>query len=95
MRGVKAQRIECDEIWVIQLLREARERSDRQSRPGRRATARTWTALDADSKLIASRIWSAGVTPNGLASSPRDMADRVANRIHSPTDGQWPYPRRS
>ena len=47
----------------------------------------TWTALDAETKLIVSWL-SAGVMPNAPMPFMTDLASRLANRVQLTTDGR-------
>ena len=64
VRGVKAQRIQCDEIWSLR-PREGRRTSPNSKRAGDPTVGDcwTWTAIDADSKLLIS-YKSAAATRN-------------------------------
>ena len=55
VRGVKSQRIQCDEIWSFVY---AKQRNVPEAKEGQAGDVWTWTALDADSKLIVS--WLVG-----------------------------------
>src|ERR1700724_1789027 len=57
VRHVKAQRVQCDEIWSFTYAKEAHVVSA-EAAPMRAGDTWTWTAIDADSKLIIS--WLAG-----------------------------------
>ena len=64
MRDVPCQRMQCDEIWSL-LLRQGQERGPREGSPGDAGDVWTWTALDADFKLIVS--WLVGGRDAGYA----------------------------
>src|SRR5271167_4346670 len=53
VRHVKAQRVQCDEIWSFTYAKAAHVLSAKAA-PMRAGDTWTWTALDADSKLIIS-----------------------------------------
>jgi IS1 family transposase len=85
VRGVTAKRIQCDEIWSFCHAKA------RNVRPELRGTfgigdVWTWTAIDADSKLIVS--WHVGKreTPDAYQFM-KDVASRLANPIQLTTDG--------
>jgi IS1 family transposase len=83
VRGLKSQRIQCDEIWSFV---GAKEKNVPEDRRGEWGDYWTWTALDADSKLIVSYL----VGPRNTQASydfMADLAGRVANRIQLTTDG--------
>src|SRR4051812_622474 len=49
--GVKAKRIQCDEIWAFVHAKQKNVPSAKKA-PDKAGDVWTWTALDADSKLI-------------------------------------------
>ena len=53
VRGVRAARVECDEIWSF-VYAKAKNVPKAKAAPSGAGDAWTWTALDADSKLIVS-----------------------------------------
>ncbi|MEM8536762.1 MAG: IS1 family transposase, partial [Pseudomonadota bacterium] len=53
VRGVKAQRVECDEIWSFWYAKE-KNVAKAKAAPQGAGDVWTWTALDADSKMILS-----------------------------------------
>jgi hypothetical protein len=55
VRGVKAQRVECDEIWSFVHCKRAKL-AKAKAAPEGSGDCWTWTALDADSKLIVSYL---------------------------------------
>lgn len=89
VRGVKAKRVQCDEIWSFSYAKQrhvatANESSDEVG------DIWTWTALDADSKLIVS--YMVGGRDAGYAHAfMEDVADRLSNRVQLTTDGQKAY----
>ena len=85
VRGIKAKRVQCDEIWSFVYAKQKNV-----------ATAKrldlaygdvwTWTALDADSKLLIS--WLVGGRDAEFANAfMLDVADRLENRVQLTTDG--------
>src|SRR5690348_12543549 len=89
VRGVKAQRIECDEIWSFNYCKRVNV-ANAKAAPADAGDAWTFTALDADSKLIVSYLIGAR---NAEAASDfmMDVADRLATRVQLTTDGFQPY----
>ena len=89
VRGVKSQRVQCDEIWAFCYSKE------KNIPKGKRGTfgygdVWTWTGLDADSKLMVS--WLVGSRDAGAAYEfMMDLADRLANRVQLTTDGHAVY----
>ena len=86
--GVKARRVQCDEIWSF-CYSEQSNTSAAGSRIGR-GDVWTRTALEADSKLIIS--WMVGERDAEAAKLfMSDLKDRLANRIQLTTDGHRAY----
>jgi IS1 family transposase len=86
--GVKARRVQCDEIWSFCYSKQSNTPAE-GSRIGR-GDVWTWTALEADSKLIIS--WMVGERDAEAAKLfMGDLKDRLANRIQLTTDGHRAY----
>lgn len=84
VRDVKAEHIQCDEIWSFVGCKERRVPEDEKG--GERGDAWTWTALDRDSKMLLSyRV--GGRTPEDAHAFTQDLADRLATRVQLTTDG--------
>lgn len=91
VRGVKAKRVQVDEIWSFTYAKERNVKTAKAAPEGAGDTW-TWTAIDADSKLIVS--WLVGGRDAEYAREfIGDVADRVANRIQLTSDGHGPYLR--
>ncbi len=89
VRDVSAKRVQCDEIWSF-CYAKARNVATAKSAPDGAGDVWTWTALDADSKLIVS--WLVGGREAQYANEfMSDVADRLANRVQLTTDGHWAY----
>ncbi|HMR29751.1 MAG TPA: IS1 family transposase [Geminicoccaceae bacterium] len=89
VRNVKAKRIQCDEIWSFTYAK-AKNVATAKAAPEDAGDTWTWTALDADSKLIVS--WLVGGRDAGYATEfMQDAADRLANRVQLTTDGHKAY----
>lgn len=87
--NVKSERIQADEIWSFCY---AKQKNVSQEMPDGSGDVWTWTALDADSKLIVS--WFVGDREAGSAYEfMNDVADRLANRVQLTTDGHKAYLR--
>jgi hypothetical protein len=77
---VASKRIQCDEIWsfcyakqrVVKIAAKAEKEMTKDA-----GDARTWTALDADSKLIVSYL-------TGNARTPQARRTRSEGRAHTP-----------
>src|SRR5208283_3567128 len=89
VRNVKSRRVECDEIWSFNYCKRATLPTAKAAPEGA-GDAWTWTALDADSKLIISYLVG-GRDAEWAGEFMQDVADRVANRIQLTTDGHKPY----
>jgi IS1 family transposase len=86
--NVKAKRVQCDEIWSFCYSKQSNTPAE-GSRIGR-GDVWTWTALDADSKLIIS--WMVGDRDAEAASLfISDLKNRLANRVQLTTDGWHAY----
>lgn len=89
VRGLICKRIQCDEIWSFTYAK-AKNVAMAKSAPAEAGDTWTWTALDADTKLIVS--WMVGGRDAEYANAfMRDVADRLANRVQLTTDGHIPY----
>lgn len=89
VRGVKAQRVQCDEIWSFCYAKNKNVEKAKAA-PDQAGDVWTWTALDADSKLMISYF-----VGDRSAQSARvllyDLAGRVTDRIQLTTDGFHSY----
>lgn len=84
--GVKSKRIQCDEIWSFVYSKEKNKPEGIENA----GDVWTWTAIDADSKLIIS--WNIGNRDADSANVfMNDVADRVANYVQLTTDGHHAY----
>jgi IS1 family transposase len=89
VRGVRSKRIQADEIWSF-CYAKAKNVATAKAAPEDAGDVWTWTALDADSKLIVSYL--IGGRDAGYAHEfMQDVASRVATRIQLTTDGHKPY----
>lgn len=85
--GVKSKRVQCDEIWSFVYAKQKNVPDGMENEAG---DIWTWTALDADSKLIVS--WYVGDrTANSANIFMQEVAGRLSNRIQLTTDGHKPY----
>jgi IS1 family transposase len=89
VRDVTAKRVQCDEIWSFTAAKG--KTVPKMKRPVERAgDTWTWTAIDADSKLIIS--WLVGDRDAAYATAFfNDLKDRIVNRIQLSTDGNAAY----
>jgi IS1 family transposase len=88
VRGIGARRIQCDEIWSFCYGKE-RNVTDEQKAAGA-GSVWTWTALDADTKLIVSYLCG-GRDANWAKSFMGDVASRLTTRVQITTDGHGVY----
>jgi IS1 family transposase len=85
VRGVKAQRVQVDEIWSFTYAK-AKNVPKAKKAPSGAGDTWTWTGLDADSKLIVS--WLVGPRDAGSAFTfTGDLKSRLANRVQLTSDG--------
>jgi IS1 family transposase len=89
VRGVKAQRVECDEIWSFNYCKRA-NLAKAKAAPERAGDVWTWTAIDAESKLIVSYLIGSR-DADAAQDFMFDVADRLANRVQLTTDGHGAY----
>src|SRR3569833_1238812 len=89
VRGVKVQRVECDEIWSFNYCKKAKLTTAKAAPEGA-GDAWTWTAIDADSKLIASFLIGSR-DADAAQDFMHDVAARLANRVQLTTDGHTAY----
>ena len=89
VRDVKASRIQCDEIWSFCYAKQKNVATAKDAPEGA-GDVWTWTALDADSKLIVSYLVGdrSGEAAIDLMD---DLRSRLANRVQLTTDGHKAY----
>jgi IS1 family transposase len=88
VRNVLVQRVQCDEIWAFCY---AKEKNVPVAKEGTGAgSVWTWTAIDADSKLIISYLCG-GRDASYACQFMEDLASRVSTRIQITTDGHRAY----
>ncbi len=81
--------VQCDEIWSFCYAKDENVPHNKRGQFGF-GDVWTWTALCADTKLIAS--WRVGDRDAGIARDfMDDLADRLANRVQITTDGHRVY----
>jgi IS1 family transposase/DNA-binding CsgD family transcriptional regulator len=89
VRNVKAKRVQVDEIWSFTYAKQ-KNVADAKSAPAGAGDTWTWTAIEADSKLIISHFVG-GRDGECAAWFMQDVAERVANRIQITSDGHRAY----
>lgn len=89
VRGVKAKRIQCDEIWSFTYAK-AKNVASAKAAPDGAGDTWTWTGIEADTKLIVS--WLVGGRDGEYAIAfMDDLRDRLSNRVQLTTDGHKAY----
>jgi IS1 family transposase len=89
LRNLNSQRIQADEIWSFVYSKQKNVPEEKRGQFGY-GDVWTWTALDADSKLII--CWYLGRRDAEAAYTfMSDLADRLTNRIQLTTDGHHAY----
>lgn len=89
VRGVRASRIQCDEIWSFCYAKEKNvERAKAATEDA--GDVWTWTALDADTKLIVSYFVGDRSGQSAIVLMD-DLCGRLANRVQLTTDGHKAY----
>ncbi|HET9638815.1 MAG TPA: IS1 family transposase [Allosphingosinicella sp.] len=89
VKGVKASRIQCDEIWSFCYAKEKNAKVAKAA-PDGAGDVWTWTALDADSKLIVSYFVGDRSGQSAIALMD-DLRARIENRVQLTTDGHRAY----
>jgi IS1 family transposase len=88
VRGLRCKRLQCDEIWSFCGAKDKNVLPDEQGFG--RGSVWTWTALDADTKLIAG--YHVGTRDAGCAYEfMQDLAPRLVGRVQLTTDGHKAY----
>lgn len=88
-RNLPCQRVQVDEIWSF-VYAKAKNVASAKSAPAEAGDIWTWTAIDADTKLIPS--WYVG-NRDAVAAQHfiGDLALRLASRVQLTSDGHGPY----
>src|SRR5271163_3991673 len=90
IRNVPAKRVQVDEIWSFCYAKQKNVTKEIWDRVGYAGDVWTFTAIDADTKLVIS--WAVGRRDAGCAADfLQDVAGRLANRIQLTTDGHRMY----
>ena len=89
VRGLTCKRVQVDELWGYCHCKQKNVPVEKRGQFGV-GDVWTWTAVDADSKLIVSYL--AGLRDGGYATEfVRDIASRLTNRIQLTSDGHRAY----
>ncbi len=89
VRNVKASRVQCDEIWSFCYAKDKNVKLAKDAPEGA-GDVWTWTALDADTKLIVSYFVGDRSSQSAIILMD-DLRDRLANRVQLTTDGHRAY----
>jgi IS1 family transposase len=90
VRGVKSQRIQCDEIWSFVHAKQKNAPTSKRAGDPTIGDCWTWTAIDADSKLLVS-YQVGGRDAEYALMLMDDLRGRLANRVQLTTDGHRAY----
>jgi IS1 family transposase len=88
VRNVRVQRVQCDEVWSFCYAKEKNVPVEKEGTGA--GSVWTWTAIDADSKLILSYLCG-GRDASWACKFMEDLASRVTTRIQITTDGHRAY----
>jgi len=89
LRGLPCKRLQLDEIWSFVYAKQKNVATAKKAPEGA-GDIWTWTAIDADTKLVPS--WYVGARDAYAAQAfISDLALRLANRVQLTTDGHRPY----
>lgn len=89
VRNVRSKRVQCDEIWSF-CYAKAKNVAGAKAAPEGAGDLWTWTALDADSKLIIGYLCG-GRDADYANDFMQDVASRLAGRVQMTTDGHKAY----
>jgi IS1 family transposase len=89
VRGVKAKRVQVDEIWSFTYAKQ-KNAAKAKAAPANAGDTWTWTAIDAENKLLIS--WLVGGRDGDYAMAfMDDLQSRLANRVQLTSDGHRAY----
>lgn len=89
VQNVTARRVQCDEIWAFNYCKE-RTVATAKAAPEDAGDIWTWTAIDADSKLIVSYLVG-DRSGEAAIELMDDLRSRLTNRVQLSTDGHRAY----
>ena len=90
VRDVRSKRVQVDEIWSFTFAKKKNVTPETAEKVAGAGDTWTWTALDADSKLIVSWLVGGRDTEYAIAFM-NDVRERVTGRIQLTSDGHRPY----
>lgn len=88
VRGLNSKRVQCDEIWAFVYAKQKNVTAEQMEQGA--GDVWTWTAIDADTKLIVSYM----LGHRGLSVAKafmQDVASRISTRVQITTDGHRVY----
>jgi IS1 family transposase len=89
VRNVEAKRVQVDEIWSFTYAKQ-KNVAMAKAAPADAGDTWTWTAIDADSKLIVS-YFVGGQDSECAMWFMDDLRSRLANRVQLTSDGHYAY----
>jgi IS1 family transposase len=89
LRSLTCKRVQMDEIWSFVYAKAANVK-DAKRAPETAGDVWTWTAIDADTKLIVSWLLADRTLDSALTFT-HDLESRLANRVQLTSDGHAPY----
>jgi len=90
VRGVKARRIQCDEIWSFVHAKQKNAPNSKRAGDPTIGDCWTWTAIEAETKLLVS-YQVGGRDAEYALMLMDDLRGRLANRVQLTTDGHKAY----
>lgn len=89
LRNLKSRRVQVDEIWNFVYAKRAHMENARAA-PADAGDVWTWTAIDADTKLLMSWL-VADRSTDAAVTFIDDLKERLANCVQLTSDGHRPY----
>lgn len=89
LRNLPCKRVQADEVWSFCYAKDKNLPDELQGKFGF-GSVWTWTAIDADTKLMISWLVGERSAPYAMKFIS-DLASRLANRVQLTTDGHRPY----
>jgi IS1 family transposase len=90
LRGLSCRRVQCDEIWSFCYAKNKNVTEKIREQHKDAGDVWTWTAIDADSKLVLS-VLVGGRDASFAYEFMQDVASRLKYRVQLTTDGWRPY----
>ena len=88
--NLNCRRVQCDEIWAFCYAKRKNVTTEIAEKHPDAGDVWTWTAIDADSKLVLSWL-VAGRDAGSAYTFMQDVAARLSHRVQLTTDGHRPY----